>query len=278
MKKNLIVCGDKRNYYIAEYLKKKGEEVYTLNVPGTTDNVDKAMLADESFYNDVLLVLPVPVANFLSTENVKNIAENIKRFSGVCGGVIPEKITIACMENNIPCYDYMKDDGVAVKNAVATAEGAIAETFMMSEINICDSKSLVTGYGRCGMVLAKKLAALGSTVTVTARSVEACIKAEMDGFDTILMKKLETESALDKFDFCFNTVPALILTEEILCRFSREIIIMDIASKPGGTDFEYCKANNIKYKHSLGIPGKYSPKTSGYILAEAIKKFPRPQE
>ncbi len=274
MKKYLIFCGDKRCYYIAEYFKKMGEEVYTLNVPGTTDNVDKNILDDENFYDGVNLVLPVPVANFLNTGDIKNIVENIKRFSGVCGGVIPEAITIACLENNIPFYDYMKDDEVAVKNAVATAEGAIAEAFMMSEINICESKSLVTGYGRCGMVLAKKLAALGSTVTVTARSVEACIKAEMDGFETILMKKLVTESDLDKFDFCFNTVPALILTEDILCKFSKEIIIMDIASKPGGTDFEYCNANNIKYKHSLGIPGKYSPKTSGYILAEAIKKSP----
>ena len=39
---------------------------------------------------------------------------------------------------------------------------------------------------------------------------------------------------------------------------------------PGGTDFVYCKSKGIKAVHSLGLPGKYSPKTSGEILGNAI--------
>ena len=38
---------------------------------------------------------------------------------------------------------------------------------------------------------------------------------------------------------------------------------------PGGVDFEYCKEHEIPYRHSLGIPGKLSPKSSGIILADA---------
>ena len=43
---------------------------------------------------------------------------------------------------------------------------------MMSDINIENSKCLVTGYGRCGRVLAQKLLRMGAEVKVTDRSVE----------------------------------------------------------------------------------------------------------
>ena len=48
------------------------------------------------------------------------------------------------------------------------------------------------------------------------------------------------------------------------------VMIFDIASSPGGVDFEYCKNNNIFTRHSLGIPGKLYPKEAGTIIAKAI--------
>lgn len=275
---------------MAEYLNEKGNDVITLNVPKCKNSMEGTELLDEALSGKRILILPVPVTRdgihisgceecqdfdegISDLFSLKYIAQNISCFTTVCGGVIPDKLIKTCEDNNIACYDFMKDDFVAVKNAVATAEGAISEVFMMSDINICESKSLVTGYGKCGKAIAERLAALKSDVTVTARSIEACIKAEMDGFNTILMGKLDESEKLKEFNFCFNTVPALILTEEILKLFSDDIIIMDIASKPGGTDFKYCDENNIKYKHSLGIPGRLSPKTSGIILGEAVEGY-----
>ena len=159
---------------------------------------------------------------------------------------------------------------MALKNAVATAEGAIAESFMMSDINIENSKCLVTGYGRCGRVLAQKLLRMGAEVTVTARSVEACFKAAMGDCHTILLDQLGSDNKLDQFDFCYNTIPAPVLNRDILSKFRQNIVILDIASMPGETDFSYLDERGIRYRHSLGIPGRYSPKTSGEILGEAV--------
>ena len=75
---------------------------------------------------------------------------------------------------------------------------------------------------------------------------------------------------LSEVDFCFNTVPARVVCEDILSLLSRHAVVIDIASMPGGVDFDYCKEHDIPYKHSLGIPGKLSPKTSGMILADAV--------
>jgi dipicolinate synthase subunit A len=79
-------------------------------------------------------------------------------------------------------------------------------------------------------------------------------------------------NGLGDFNYCFNTVPAMVLTEELLKEFSSDIVIIDIASRPGGTDFSCCDRLGITHRHSLGIPGRYSPDTSGKILAEAFIK------
>ena len=115
-------------------------------------------------------------------------------------------------------------------------------------------------------MLAQKLLRMGAEVTVTARSVEACFKAAMGDCHTILLDQLGSDNKLDQFDFCYNTIPAPVLNRDILSKFRQNIVILDIAAMPGGTDFSYLDERGIRYRHSLGIPGRYSPKTSGEIL------------
>ena len=69
-----------------------------------------------------------------------------------------------------------------------------------------------------------------------------------------------------------NTVPALVLTAPQLSKVKGESIIIDIASKPGGVDFEYCRKKNISAKLCLGLPGKYAPMSAAGILMEVIIK------
>lgn len=75
-----------------------------------------------------------------------------------------------------------------------------------------------------------------------------------------------------KYDFIFNTVPAPVLTKERLQGVKPEVCIIDIASRPGGTDFSYCQESSIFAKLCLGLPGIYAPKSSAGILMEVIKK------
>ena len=47
--------------------------------------------------------------------------------------------------------------------------------------------------------------------------------------------------------------------------------ILDIASKPGGTDFACARECGIRADLALGLPGKYAPKESAYILDRAVE-------
>ena len=67
----------------------------------------------------------------------------------------------------------------------------------------------------------------------------------------------------------FNTVPFLILSKEKLILMNSEAIIIDLASKPYGTDFESAKKLGIKAQIYSGIPGKIAPD----FEAEQIQKF-----
>ena len=53
----------------------------------------------------------------------------------------------------------------------------------------------------------------------------------------------------------------------------RDAYILDLASAPGGCDFECAIEYGIRADLILGIPGKYAPKESAYILDRAIERF-----
>jgi len=68
----------------------------------------------------------------------------------------------------------------------------------------------------------------------------------------------------------FNTIPALVLTGKVLERIPAGTLILDLASAPGGVDFQKAASIGIKAVLAPGIPGKVAPKTAGRILAKVI--------
>ena len=98
-------------------------------------------------------------------------------------------------------------------------------------------------------------------------------------------KSAEKEDGFYAVDFAFgpeeamgaamlvNTVPAPVVTRVIIKELPRDAYILDIASKPGGTDFACAKEFGIRADLVLGIPGKYAPKESAYILERSMERF-----
>ena len=108
----------------------------------------------------------------------------------IFGGIIPEAFHQECSERGIACYDFMKEESIAVFNAIATAEGAILEALLHKQTNIHQSKTLVLGYGRCGKVLCGKLKGLSAHVTVCANNSLELALAEAFGLDVLPLKKV----------------------------------------------------------------------------------------
>lgn len=164
-------------------------------------------------------------------------------------------------------YDYAARDDFAILNAVPSAEGAIACAISAYEGTLFCAKVMVVGFGRIGKLLSRLLHAMNADVTVTARrqSDSAYIKAL--GYSFLNTEKLGEVSG---YDIVFNTVPHLIFDRGLLMRTDRKTLFIDLASLPGGVDFEAATELGIDAQRALGLPGKYAPKTAGEIIKTTV--------
>lgn len=261
-KKILVSGGDERQIYLAETLGKAGFEVTFVNY--------LEQMAKEKIEKYHVLLLPIAV----SKDATNYCSEVMKKGQKIYGGLFPEEFVQLCKKKGVVLFDYMKENTIAIKNAVATAEGAIAEAIINSKINLHGSQCLVMGFGRCGEILADKLRGLNCNVTVMARNEEKMARAIAYGYHVKPCGSMEEHGLLKEkeecYQFIFNTVPALIADRGFLKEQKNTVTIIDIASAPGGVDYEACKELGIMVRNCPGLPGKYAPKTSAYILAEAV--------
>ena len=133
-------------------------------------------------------------------------------------------------------------------------------------ITIHGSESMVLGLGRCGWTLARMLQGIGAHVTGVARKPSDLARAVEMGLDAVHFSDLEDK--IGRAEIIFNTVPHLILDAEMLEKVARDAVIVDLASIPGGTDFEYAQMLGIKALLAPGLPGIVAPKTASRILAQ----------
>ena len=77
---------------------------------------------------------------------------------------------------------------------------------------------------------------------------------------------------VDSADLIINTVPVLVIDSKIIAQMRPQTLIIDLASPPGGVDFEAAKKQNIQVITAPGLPGRVAPKSAGEILAATIPK------
>lgn len=207
------------------------------------------------------LIFPIPLK--------KNMLNNIFPFAHknnyLIGGLFDDELTRFCNKNNISYFDLYNSKNFVKNNALITAEGAVFLAMQNSRTSISDSKSLVIGYGNCGKKITALLKFMNSDVSIIEPDKNQLIKQTTNIYESI--SKLNN---IQKFDFIFNTAPAKVLCKDTLCKLKKDVTIIDIASSPGGTDFDYCKKHDIFAKLCPGIPGTYAPESAAHIIFNEI--------
>ncbi|MNI90220.1 Dipicolinate synthase subunit A [compost metagenome] len=74
-------------------------------------------------------------------------------------------------------------------------------------------------------------------------------------------------------DLLFNTIPSMIITAQVIAHMPHRAVIIDLASKPGGTDFRFAEKRGIKAILAPGLPGIVAPKTAGRIMADSMSRI-----
>ena len=149
-----------------------------------------------------------------------------------------------------------------------TAEGAIQLAMEELPITLHGARVLVIGYGRLGRVLADRLAGLKARVSVAARRYADLAWAENCGYGVEHTGQLE--GWLCGYDLVVNTVPVRVLREAELADLKPGCLVIDLASKPGGVDFDAAARLGVKAFWALSLPGKVAPVTAGKSIKTTI--------
>ena len=162
-------------------------------------------------------------------------------------------------------------DDVAIYNSIPTVEGTIMMAIQHTDFTIHGSQVMVLGLGRTGMSVARTFQALGAKVKVGARKSEHIARITEMGMKPFYLEQLEEE--IKDVDICINTIPVKIVTAKIIASMPPQTLIIDLASKPGGTDFKYAEKRGIKALLAPGLPGIVAPKTAGRILSNVLSQL-----
>jgi len=162
-------------------------------------------------------------------------------------GILRSDINEACATYHVPVVNYMSNREFLIANAELTAEGLLSYVIMNTPFTLNGATGLILGFGRCGSAIAKRLHVLGCRV---------------DAYDLIPEQFENPES----YDFIINTIPATVITEEILKPLRKNCILFDIAPAPGGFDKNAVTYLGLNLINCPDIPEITAPKTAGYTL------------
>ena len=162
-------------------------------------------------------------------------------------GTLRPDISEACATYHVAVVNYISNREYLIANAELTAEGFLSHLIINTPFSLNGATGLVLGFGRCGSAIAKRLHVLGCRV---------------DAYDLIPEQFENPES----YDFIINTIPAMVITEDILKPLRKDCILFDIASESGGFDTDAVASLGLKIIRCQEIPQHTSPKTAGYAL------------
>ncbi|WP_205092467.1 dipicolinic acid synthetase subunit A [Thalassobacillus pellis] len=225
-----------------------------LPVPGT----DESGKIDSIFSNQQMI---------LDEDWVARTPEGCVFFTGITN----DYLNSLFQKVNRTLIPLFSRDDVAIYNSVPTVEGTIMMVIQNTDFTIHSARVHVLGLGRVGMSVARAFHGLGAKVHVGVRKSSHFARALEMGLSPFYLKDLK--EAAGECDILINTIPVPIVTASIIQKMPGHTFILDLASKPGGTDFRYAEKRGIKAILAPGLPGIVAPKSAGKILANVISQI-----
>ncbi len=287
MTKIALLGGDERQIYTARMLARRGREVLVWGLGTDWARLSPARgvkTPREAIQDARVLLLPLPCTGDgvrlncpLEHDASLRFASLFEEWRGdlVLGGKLP--VHLRELAGSAELIDYYENETLQLRNAIPTAEGAIALAMQALPVTLDGSYGAVIGYGRIGTVLADKLSALGMCVYLYARKPHDLTRAGL--------RHLIPMSLYDKHGVCalshlprncrviFNTVPYRLFDRAALEALPRDCVYIELASAPGGMDLAAAGELGIQRIPGGGLPGKCTPESAGEILGDVIDEI-----
>lgn len=265
-----IIGGDRRHIYLAEGLIEEGLDASLHAIGDLGINEGRLKLCE-------VLILPAPATDgegkirtplWGGTITAPQLVSLARPGALLLAGMPGADLTAPAAAAGLVVNDYFTDEALTVHNALITAEGALMLALSRREHTLWGSRVLLTGMGRISKLLLSRLVALGADVTVAARRPEQRKWAELSGARAVDFAKLHELAG--GFSLVFNTVPHMVIDAAVLSALPPHALVIDLASRPGGVDFESARTFKIDAEWALGLPGKTAPRSAAAALKQAL--------
>ena len=196
-------------------------------------------------------------ANYLEHKGYKEV-KNLAECDFALLPVPTKKCMLDALGNKFALYgggkyengiNYMNNENYVLKNAFLTAEGAVTTLETESNDSLLGKSILIIGYGRIAKALHRLLSAYGCRITVCSRSPESAQLCTFYGAEHIYFSELKA--------------------------VRNGVIILDLASFPGGVDTLVASSLNLKVINGRGMPSKFTVKAAGEALGCAADEIIR---
>jgi dipicolinate synthase subunit A len=279
-----LIGGDARQLEVIRKFSELDASVQLIgfdNLQYAFNAITKAVLGEEVLQSlDAIILPPVGtddmgyVESIFSTNELVLTEEHIAalpKHAKVYTGMAKVYLKTICSNQGIQLVELFDRDDVAIYNSIPTAEGALMIAIQNTDFTIHGSHCMVLGLGRTGFTLARTLQGLGAHVKVGVRKPEQFARAWEMGFEPFYTTELSQQ--VSNIDLLFNTIPTMIVTAQIIANIPNRALIIDLASKPGGTDFRFAEKRGIKAMLAPGLPGIVAPRTAGRIIAKTLSEL-----
>ena len=270
----IVIGGDSRQLYMAEYLETLGYDISVYGLPETTYKCISDLKQTISESDAVILPLPVTKDGkyIYSVVPIKETADEILSFikpeQPVFAGMISKGLEGKIKNKKANVYDYFRREEVTVMNTVPTVQGILKAIIDNIDYTILSSRCAVFGYGRVGKATADTLSSLGADITVCVRKCSDIALAQTKGYNGCMIS--DFYKFANKYNIIINTVPSLVIDKKILENVRADCLIIDVSSAPFGTDFTTAYELGINAIQCSSLPGKVAPKSAGKIIAEGV--------
>lgn len=277
-----IIGGDLRIVNLAQMMQQDGKEILVYGMEHSeeimeNDKITKIKTLDEAIENADIIIGSIPFTSdnnkmyaTFSDNDIKIqdlIKNNNKRKKFIAGSINDQNYKL--LSNSYGgVIDIMKREELVILNTIATAEGAIEVAIKNTDTILLGSKVLVLGYGRVGKVVARKFYEMGAKVTCAARKKTDLAWIRAFGYNELDINDMKEE--LNKYNIIINTVPQMIINKNLMKYMRKDVLMIDLASNPGGINREQAKEMNLKLVWALALPGKVAPISSAYFIKETI--------
>jgi dipicolinate synthase subunit A len=268
-----VVAGDRREQEIARCAAATGAHVRAYGFPwpeSGIEGVERASNAVFCFEHADFALFPIPGIAADGALFAPSCPERIiptepmlakmRSPAHIVLGWADKNLKSICERLNIGIHEYEWDDDLMLLRGPAIVEGLLKVIVENTDITIHRAKICLVGQGTIGSLVTHTLYALGARVHVVARNPVQRAQAYAAGAESYEFSQIA--EAMRDCDILVSSVPAQVVSGEMLQILPRHTLLVDLAAPPGGIDRDSASRLGLKFVWARGL-GSRAPVTVG---------------